>query len=73
MPATSLPMPFPFNSGVTGQPLYSFFQELKLAAPIKHVMWAARLRPELVADCLAYFSASLGNWIQPEPVGNLPA
>lgn len=45
---------FPFQlRGVTAQPLYGFFQEFEPAAPIKHVMWAARLRPELVAVCLA--------------------
>lgn len=46
----------PFQlSGVTAQPLYSFFQGLELAAPMERVMWAARLRPEPVAGCLACF------------------
>lgn len=55
MPAASSHI-LPFQvRGVTAQPLYSFFQELELAAPIKCVMWAARLRPEPVAGCLACF------------------
>lgn len=42
MPATSSHvLPFQLR-GVTAQPLYSFFQELELAAPITRVMWALR-------------------------------
>lgn len=71
MPATSSHvLPFQLRS-VTAQPLYSFFQELELAAPITRVMWALRAEP--VAGCRPAFSGLLGNRIQPEAVGNLRA
>lgn len=73
MPATSSHvLPFQLR-GITAQPLYSFFQELELAAPITRVMWALRQSRASGWPPGLLFSGLLGNRIQPEAVGNLRA